>query len=610
VYERAIDVEPRNTVIWLKYAEMEMREKNVNLARNVWNRAVTILPRVDQFWYKFAYMEEMLGNLEGSREIFDRWMKWEPEEGVWYSYIKFEKRYKEWSRVRQIYSKLLSTHPSVENWIKWAEFEEERGAFEEARAIFERSLDMLDDSPDIEPRLFISFAKFETRQKEIDRARAIYHLGMEKFPPQLSPALQYSHAQFEREWGDSAAAIDSVILQKRRTLYASISEAEPFNYDNWFDWIRLEEELLEVNYSDFKEVKHDEETRFDSVREVFEKAIAMVPPSDIEKLHWTRYIYLWLYYSTFEEIIAQNQERALLVLKTAIKIVPHGTFTFTKLWRHLAEFHLRSGDLGSARKAFGQAIGMSTANGAKKPKASIFTRYIQMEIDLREFDRARALYERWLTLDPERSATWARYAELERLLLDDDRARGILDIACNQDCIDIPELVWKAAIDLEFESGELDRVRDLYERLLEKSHHHLKIWVSYANMEVATDPEHVQSGLPRARLILQRAYEHFKTSQANIERLVLLEAWKEIESEYGSAEDVEKIISRFPRRIKKRRKVALDSSEDSEYYWEEFYDYVFPDDESETSKAKGHLKLLEMAHKWKTANNPAASESK
>ena len=34
--------------------------------------------------------------------------------------------------------------------------------------------------------------------------------------------------------------------------------------------------------------------------------------------------------------------------------------------------------------------------------------------------------------------------------------------------------------------------------------------------------------------------------------------------------------------------------------WEEFYDYVFPDDER-TGKGKGakNLKLLEMARKWK-----------
>lgn len=602
VYERAIDVEPRNTVIWLKYAEMEMKQKNVNLARNIWNRAVTILPRVDQFWYKFAYMEEMLGNLEGAREIFDRWMKWEPEETFWYSYIKFEQRYKQFDQIRQIYARLLSIHPSVSNWIKWAEFEENCGAIDEARSIFERSLDLLEESPDLEPRLFLAFAKFETRQREIERARAIFQLGMEKFPAHLAPALQHSHAQFEREWGDSSAAIDSVILQKRRTQYATCAENEPFNYDNWFDWIRLEEELLEVDYTDESVLESStNDSRFEDIREVFEKAIAQVPPSTTEKLHWSRYIYLWLFYATFEESIARNRERALVVLQTALRIISHGTFTFTKIWVHLAEFHLRGGDFTAARKAFGQAIGLSTLNGKKKPKPSIFSKYIQMELDLREFDRARALYERWLLLDPERAATWARFAELERLLLNDDRARAILEIACNQEYLDIPELVWKAAIDLEFEDGNLDKVRDLYERLLELSQYHLKVWVSYANMEVATDDS---TGMERSRQILQRAYDHFKSTQANTERLVLLEAWKELETQHGSSEDVQKIVSKFPRRIKKRRKVSFESIEGAEndYYWEEFYDYVFPDDEAESSKAKGHLKLLEMAHKWKSSH--------
>jgi len=35
--------------------------------------------------------------------------------------------------------------------------------------------------------------------------------------------------------------------------------------------------------------------------------------------------------------------------------------------------------------------------------------------------------------------------------------------------------------------------------------------------------------------------------------------------------------------------------------WEEFYDYVFPDDErSGLGKSAKNLKLIEMAHKWKS----------
>jgi hypothetical protein len=36
----------------VQYAEMEMRHRFVNHARNVWDRAVSLLPRIDQLWYK------------------------------------------------------------------------------------------------------------------------------------------------------------------------------------------------------------------------------------------------------------------------------------------------------------------------------------------------------------------------------------------------------------------------------------------------------------------------------------------------------------------------------------------------------------------------------
>lgn len=50
IYERALDVDHRNVTLWLKYAEMEMKNRQVNHARNIWDRAITILPRVNQFW--------------------------------------------------------------------------------------------------------------------------------------------------------------------------------------------------------------------------------------------------------------------------------------------------------------------------------------------------------------------------------------------------------------------------------------------------------------------------------------------------------------------------------------------------------------------------------
>ena len=50
VFERAIGVNHKHISVWVRYAEMEMRHRFVNRARNVWDRAVTLLPRVDQLW--------------------------------------------------------------------------------------------------------------------------------------------------------------------------------------------------------------------------------------------------------------------------------------------------------------------------------------------------------------------------------------------------------------------------------------------------------------------------------------------------------------------------------------------------------------------------------
>jgi crooked neck len=50
VYERALEIDFQSVTLWLKYAEMEMRHKQLNHARNLWDRAVALLPRVDQLW--------------------------------------------------------------------------------------------------------------------------------------------------------------------------------------------------------------------------------------------------------------------------------------------------------------------------------------------------------------------------------------------------------------------------------------------------------------------------------------------------------------------------------------------------------------------------------
>lgn len=274
VWERVLEVDYRNPTLWLKYAELEMRHRFVNHARNVWDRAVALLPRVDQLWYKYIHMEEMLGDVAGARQIFERWMDWHPDTQGWLSYIKFELRYNEVDRARAIYERFVADHPRPSSFIKYAKFEAKRGEISRARAIYERAVDLLSDDEEAE-QLFVAFAEFEEWCKETERARCIYRFSLDHVPKGRAEELYRKYVAFEKQYGDRKG-IEDAIVSKRRFQYEEELRKNPFNYDCWFDYIRLEES-----------VGHK-----DMVREVYERAIANVPPAE-EKRYWQRYIYLW-----------------------------------------------------------------------------------------------------------------------------------------------------------------------------------------------------------------------------------------------------------------------------------------------------------------------------
>ena len=101
---------------------------------------------------------------------------------------------------------------------------------------------------------------------------------------------------------------------------------------------------------------------------------------------------------------------------------------------------------------------------------------------LREFDRVRTIYEKYIEWDPSNSSAWIKFAELESQLEDFSRTRGIFELGISQPSLSMPELLWKAYIDFETEEGEREKARSLYERLVKLSGH-VKVWISYALFE-------------------------------------------------------------------------------------------------------------------------------
>ena len=436
----------------------------------------------------------------------------------------------------------------------------------------------------MDEKLFIAYARFEAKLKEYERARAIYKYALDRLPRSRSAVLHKQYTTFEKQHGDREG-VEDVVLAKRRVMYEEQVTSNPKNYDAWFDYARLEE----------SSPTSDPER----VRDVYERAIAQVPPSQ-EKRHWRRYIYLWIFYALYEELQARDPARAGQVYAEALKLVPHKSFTFGKLWTLKAQFHLRQGDLAQARKTMGAGIGMC-------PKPKLFRAYIGLELQLFEFLRCRTLYEKWIEWDSGNCTAWIKFAELERGLDDPDRARAIFELAVAQPSLDMPELLWKAYIDFEEDVAEepedYARPRKLYERLLQKTEH-VKVWISYAQFELnvpdpaAPDSEAVSAAsIARARAVFERAHKLYKDANLVEERVALLQAWTGFEAEHGGDEGRAKMEKMAPRRVKKRRRL-----EDGSF--EEYLDYVFPADDEGSAKMS---KLMLMARKWKEEQEKAGA---
>ena len=597
IFERALEVDTRSGELWLRYAEMEMRNECINHARNILDRAVQLLPRVDFLWYKYVYMEELVRDIPKCRAVFERWMKWMPDDNAWISYARFETRCGNMDRAEAVMRRYVNAYPSAKAFLKfakWAEYESKH--VDLARTIYEATLSELEPEESRQARVFQRFAIFEERHGEYERAKVIYQHAIKLFhleshtptdddddvpdwEKERRQELYNSYLTFEKKHGDREG-IENVLWTKQRSHYKQRLELNPHDYDTWFEYAKMEEEAAATSASGSPE----------TVREIYEKAVAQLPPSQ-EKDHWRRYIYLWIYYAVYEELTNKDLERASQIYETCLKIIPHKVFTFSKIWIYAAKVYIRQKDLPSARKVFGRAIGLCG-------KERIFQEYIALELSLGEIDRCRAIYNNYLKTMPHTCNAWTKYAELEKSLGETERCRGIYELAVNQTALDMPEVLWKAYIDFEIDEGEGSRARKLYERLLERTTH-VKVWISFAQFE-ATE---IGLGMDIAREIFGKAYDQLKEEGLKEERVLLLDAWRVLEQDKGDTISVQSVEQKLPRRIKRKRMRKDDDGNDMG--WEEYFDYQFPDDEESSAS---NLKILEMAAKWKKQQEEESSD--
>jgi crooked neck len=114
-----------------------------------------------------------------------------------------------------------------------------------------------------------------------ERARVIYRYALDALPKDKTAEVFKAFTQHEKRYGERAG-IETAIVSKRRAHYEQVCvcvgvnktkqhnlqllEANIHNYDAWFDYIRL--------------MQHECDDK-EATRDVFERAIAALPPKQV-----------------------------------------------------------------------------------------------------------------------------------------------------------------------------------------------------------------------------------------------------------------------------------------------------------------------------------------
>ena len=425
VFERALNVDFQNTILWQHYLDMETKNKFVNSARNLYDRVCQLLPRNDQFWFKYAHMEELLGNYVGARQVFNRWMEWCPDGQAWIMFVNFEERCGEIQLARQAMERYVATVPCQVSFLKFAKFEEKHKSAPRARAAFEKAVEVLGTTA-VDEDFYLAFAEFETRERNYERASAIYQEGIRVLPKDQREKLYPRFLSYQKMHG-SRQELEDAVLEKRRLYYNTEIKDTPHNYDTWFDFIRLEEgagdadriravyeravtfkpPLLDkrywkryvyiwLNFAVFEELTMGD---IDRAREVYHRTVAAIPA---KKFTFAK---LWKQFAEFE-IRQMDLARARKVYGTAIglcgQIKPKVYFQYADMELHMANFE-------RARTILAKLLEAHPLN----PEA--WLAFVDLELNAEELERVRYLFDVATELDAMANvdSIWSRYIEFE-----------------------------------------------------------------------------------------------------------------------------------------------------------------------------------------------------
>ncbi|ODV96901.1 hypothetical protein PACTADRAFT_1486 [Pachysolen tannophilus NRRL Y-2460] len=604
ILERAININNSNVRLWLAYLNLEISHKNINHARNLFERCLTILPKVDKFYYEYIQFEEILGNFNNVKEIFNRWINWKPKNSkIYLNYIRFLNKYKDLENCRKIYEKLIIQIPQFEYIEKYIIFEKKNGG--NVANLYNLIIENLQKSNILSQEILISYIDYElslsldsTNLQKIDK---IFKFGFDNLSKDKSIKLYNYYINYLKQYNNDKFKIESGVLLKRKLKYESELIQTPNDYDLWWIYLDL---ILELSLPD--------------VESYFEKCLLEnIPKFKKEKKYWKRYLLLWLRYLYYLELDSKKIEKTREMYDKLLKeIIPNKYFTSGKIWMNYSNFEIRQGNLIKARKLYGYCMG-------KFPNKKFFyKKYIDLELNLKQFDNVRKIYEKFLIIHNDDLTIWFNYINFEIELEEYLRAEKLIEILLlNPSTMSEKFKIYKFYLNfLIHDLYDFKRTRKVYQNLLQESDYNVNIYIAYAlnELSIPTDEqlqkfqenaddegmeiEITDVHLNNVRNLFEKGSLHYK--QDKEKRITLLEAYKNFEKSYGDQNSYDKVKSRLPLVVK--RKTVNEEGEQKEVI-----DYIFEDDnenKKDNNDKNGDAgiinnEFLANARKWMLENS-------
>ena len=344
-FEDAIRRQRHSTGLWVRYAQWEGSQKEWTRARSVWERALDVDYRNVSLWLKYAEFEVRHRFIAHARNIFDRAVTLHPRvDALWYRYVYMEERLGDVRAVRAIFTRWMAFHPDEKAYYAFIGFELRHQQLEQVRAIYQQFT-----LAHHRAASYVRYAAFEERHGEVRLARGIFDLAL-------------------REMKESGKAEE----EKRE-----------------------EEEALLLAYAAFEERQREVER----ARAIFRFALDRVKKATVSAL--------FARYAAFEKAHGDREELEAVVLAKRRLLyeeqLAHNPYQYDAYFDLLQlEQAMPQPSPAAIRALFERAIAAVPKVASKRQ----WKRYIYLwihfavweELEMRAFDRVKAVYEKALAL--------------------------------------------------------------------------------------------------------------------------------------------------------------------------------------------------------------------